>query len=370
MSGRAYRDLDKIDGTPNPIFDEWIAHPGYDAYWQSMIPYQKEFARINIPVLITAGYYYGGPGAAVYYFSQHHKYDPKAEDYLLIGPYHHIGAQFGVVGLLGNIYDSLAGLELDPVAKIDLADLRYEWFDSIFKGAPKPAILKDKVNYQVTGANVWKHAPTLAAMADHMLRFHFNSEHSGNAYRLSESNPTADASVDLKVDLADRKDVDRAAPGGGVLDTALDTWNGLEFISDPLPKPTELSGLFSGRLDFVSNKKDFDFEIDLYEQTPKGEYVQLTSYWTRTSYIGDLSNRHLLTPGKRQRLNFESIRLMSRQLKQGSRLVMVLSVIKEKGRQINYGTGKDVSDETIADAKEPLQIKWFSDSYIDFPVGK
>jgi uncharacterized protein len=98
-------------------------------------------------VLITAGYYYGGPGAAVYYFSQHHKYDSKAENYLLIGPYHHIGAQFGVVGLLGNIYDSLAGLELDPVAKIDITDLRYEWFDYIFKGAPKPAILKDKVNY-------------------------------------------------------------------------------------------------------------------------------------------------------------------------------------------------------------------------------
>lgn len=98
--------------------------------------------------------------------------------------------------------------------------------------------------------------------------------------------------------------------------------------------------------------------------------MQLTSYWTRASYIGDLSNRHLLTPGKRQRLDFESIRLMSRQLQQGSRVVMVLSVIKEKGRQINYGTGKDVSDETIADAKEPLQIKWFDDSFVDFPVGK
>jgi len=54
----------------------------------------------------------------------------------------------------------------------------------------------------------------------------------------------------------------------------------------------------------------------------------------------------------------------------GSRLVMVLSVIKEKGRQINYGTGKDVSDETIADAKPPLKIRWFSDSYIEVPVRR
>ncbi|MCI0351129.1 MAG: CocE/NonD family hydrolase [Acidobacteriales bacterium] len=60
-NGRAFRDLDKIDGLPNPIWQRWIAHPGCDAYWQSMIPYKGEFTRVNIPVLNTAGYYYGGP---------------------------------------------------------------------------------------------------------------------------------------------------------------------------------------------------------------------------------------------------------------------------------------------------------------------
>jgi uncharacterized protein len=371
VSGRAYRDLEKIDGTPNPIFDQWIAHPGYDAYWQSMIPYKKEFARINIPTLVTAGYYYGGPGAAVYYFGQHGKYDPKGEHYLLIGPYDHPGAQYGVIGLVGNLFNNLAGLELDPVAILDLTVLRYEWFDYIFfKSGPKPSILADKVNYEVTGANVWKHAPTLTAMANQTLRFHLTAERSGNGYRLSEQKPSDDSFVPLKVDFADRSDVDRNAPGGGVVDNAVDTWNGIEFVSDPLPRPTELSGLFSGRLDFVSNKKDFDFKIDLYEQTPKGEYVQLTSYWTRASYMGDRTQRRLLTPDKRQKLDFESVRLMSRQLQPGSRVIAVLSVIKEPGRQINYGTGKDVSDETIADAKEPLQIKWFGGSYIVLPVGR
>ncbi|HEX4631076.1 MAG TPA: CocE/NonD family hydrolase, partial [Chthoniobacterales bacterium] len=45
-TGRAYRDLDKIDGMPNPIFNRWISHPSYDSYWQSVIPYGREFARI------------------------------------------------------------------------------------------------------------------------------------------------------------------------------------------------------------------------------------------------------------------------------------------------------------------------------------
>jgi hypothetical protein len=370
VSGRAYRDLDKIDGTPNPIFDKWIAHPNYDAYWQSLIPYQKDFARINIPVLQTAGYYYGGPGAAVYYFTEHYKYRSQAEHYLVIGPYDHPGAQHGTVGLLGQDFDALAGYKLDPVALVDLEDLRYEWFDYILKGGPKPALLQDKVNYEVTGANCWKHAPTLAAMTNHKLRFYLSSMRSGETYSLTNVKPAKDVFIAQTIDLADRSDVDRVSPGGGVQDKAVDTWNGIEFVSDPLSETTEMSGLFSGHLDLVSNKKDFDFEIDLYEQTPKGEYVQLAPFWTRASYIGDRSHRQLLMPGRRQRLDFYGNRLMSREFQPGSRLVLVLSVIKERGRQINYGTGRDVSDETIQDAKEPLEIKWFNDSFIDAPVGR
>lgn len=370
VSGRAYRDLDKIDGTPNPIFDRWLDHPAYDTYWQSMIPYQSEFARINIPVLITIGYYAGGPGAGVYYFSQHEKYNPAAEHYLLIGPYGHIEAQYGPFGLLGNTVMSLSGLKLDPVAVLDLSDLRYQWFDYVFKKAPRPDLLKDKVNYQVTGANVWKHASSLETMTASTRRLYLSAAKSEHAYKLSDQKDAHDASIDLKVDLADRSDVDRKVPGGGILDTELDTWNGIEFISDPLTKATELNGLFSGHLDFVTNKRDFDFEIDLYELMSHGDYVQLAPYWSRVSYVGDLSHRSLVTAGERQQVDFLANRLMSRQLQQGSRVVAIVKVVKEPGRQINYGTGKDVSAETIQDAKTPLEIHWSNGSYLDLPVGK
>ena len=369
-SGRAYRDLDKIDGKPNPIFDEWISHPDYDAYWQAAIPHEKEFARINIPILQTAGYYFGGPGAAVYYFSENYKYAPNAEHYLLIGPYHHFGAQIGVVGLLGNVFPGLAGLALDPVALINIEELRFDFFDHFLKNAPMPELLKDKVNYQVVGANVWKHAPSLEAMANHRLRFYLSSTQSGKAYSLSEQPPPASSFVTHTVNLADRSDANRKARGGGVMNMELDTWNGLEFMSDPLPTATEMSGLFSGSLDIVANKKDFDFEIDLYELTPKGEYVQLAPYWSRASYAGHLNRRELLTQGKKTRLDFKSVRLMSRQLRAGSRVVLVLTVIKDPGRQINYGTGKNVSDETIDNAAAPLEIKWLAGSYVDLPVWR
>ncbi|WP_201315224.1 CocE/NonD family hydrolase [Dyella sp. EPa41] len=371
-SGRAYRDLEKIDGTPNPAFNAWISHPSYDTYWQAMIPYRTEFSHVTIPVLLVAGYYYGGPGAAIYYFQQLEKYAPATEHYLLIGPYHHIGAQYGVLDGQGRLVDTLAGLPVDPVAQLDMHELRYQWFDHVFRQAPRPALLRDKVNYEVTGANVWKHAPSLAAMADARLRFYLGGGTAeGEFHPLVGRAPSGTrASIPFAIDLADRSDLHGTTLGGRVMDTAIDTRHGLAFASRPFDQPTELSGLFSGRLDFITNKKDFDLAIDLYELTSQGGYIQLSQYWTRASYAADRTRRRLLTPDREQHLVIEGNRLMSRELAPGSRLVIVLSVIKESGRQINYGSGKDVSDETVADAGAPLSIRWQTTSFFDVPLQR
>jgi len=84
--------------------------------------------------------------------------------------------------------------------------------------------------------------------------------------------------------------------------------------------------------------------------------------------VHDRTKRQLLSPGDRERFDIGSIRLMSSQFDPGSRLVLVLSVIKESGRESNYGIGKAVIDETVRDAATSLEIKWYGDSYLDVPV--
>ncbi|HET9515333.1 MAG TPA: hypothetical protein VFO95_15485 [Gemmatimonadales bacterium] len=54
----------------------------------------------------------------------------------------------------------------------------------------------------------------------------------------------------------------------------------------------------------------------------------------------------------------------------GSRLVLVVSIVKNPGQQINYGTGKDVSDESVAEAREPLTIQGLGKSYIEVPIRR
>jgi hypothetical protein len=64
--------------------------------------------------------------------------------------------------LLGGQETNFGGYEIDPAARISIGDdLKFAWFDYALKGAPRPALLADKVTYKVTGANRWGHAPTV-----------------------------------------------------------------------------------------------------------------------------------------------------------------------------------------------------------------
>jgi len=47
-----------------------------------------------------------------------------------------------------------------------------------------------------------------------------------------------------------------------------------------------------------------------------------------------------------------------------------LGINKSPAWQVNYGTGKDVSEETIADAEVPMQIRWYNTSTIKIPVWR
>jgi hypothetical protein len=50
--------------------------------------------------------------------------------------------------------------------------------------------------------------------------------------------------------------------------------------------------------------------------------------------------------------------------------VIGISSFGEAEREIDYGTGKEVIDESISDAKVPLRMTWYAGSYLDLPVYK
>ncbi len=363
-SGRRYRDLGRLYGKHNPVFIRWLNHPSYDAYWQNFLPDREQFAHLGIPVLTMTGYYAASEPGDLYFFTQHHRYDAHANHSLLIGPYDESMMRAGAS-------PSLRGFQVDSAALVDFRELRYEWFDHIFKGAALPALLSGTVNYEVMGANEWRHAPSLEAMADGSLRYYLDAAASGPNHRLSLHKRSTDAFVPQSMNFGDRQDA-AWTPPTDLISRSLAPRHGTIFVSDPLSKPSTFSGLFSGRLDLEVNKMDFDLNITLYELLPNGDYVRLfgPTYEVRASYAQDRAHRHLLKAGERQKLVFKSERMSGRQLQAGSRIVMVLSISKRPDREINYGTGGDVSEESIANGKVPIKLRWYGDSYIDIPVHK
>jgi uncharacterized protein len=361
-SARPIVDIDKIDGKPNPWFQKWLSHPSYDAYYQAMLPYQQDYANINIPVLSITGYFDGGQISAIDFLKRHYQFNKNANHTLLIGPYSHFTAQ--------NIPRSHEGnYKLDEVALVkDTEEITFAWFDHVLFNKAKPILLKDKVNYQLMGSNTWQHFNSYDALNQQGMAFYLGSQiNNRGQYSLSPSPESIPNSVTQTVDMTDRTE-ERNNNHWSIIEDALNEPNGLVFVTAPFDSPQQFAGTLTGYFSIAINKRDVDIGYNLYEMMPDGKVFHLIHYLSRASYAADMSQRHLLTPGQKTKIPLTNSRMSAKLLNKGSRLVLVLNVNKNADTQVNLGTGKDVNTENIADVAEPLSITWFNDSEINIPI--
>jgi putative CocE/NonD family hydrolase len=332
-AGAAYPTLDSFLGRkPNKIFRTWLKHPLYDNYWKNMIPYKNEFSKINIPVLTTTGYFDDGQIGGMYYFREHYKYLSNAQHYMLIGPYGHFGSQ----GFPDSVY---AGYPIDAVANISIHDIIFQWFDHVLKGKPMPAILKDKVNFEVMGANEWKHVHSLKQMANDTLKFYLSTSMRGNDHQLKQAQPAKPDFVLQTVDFKDRETWNVNYWRAIIIWDSLTGNNGPVYISDPIENDITISGSFFGQIKASINKKDFDFSINLFEQMPDGKLFYLSYFMGRASYAKNILKRELLKPGMIETIPFANTSIAVKKISKGSRIIALVNVNKSPFEQINYGTG-------------------------------
>jgi putative CocE/NonD family hydrolase len=362
-TGVAFNKLDSLDGEVNALWNTYMKHPSYDDYWKKMIPYKKEFAKINIPILTITGYYDDSQRGAMYYYNQHHKYVKNPNHYLLVGPYDHWTSQ-------DKPMDYLRNYKLDETALLNLRyDITYQWFDYILKGKKKPSILKNKVNFQVMDTNTWMHKPNLSAMTNDTLKFHLSATKAAQFYTLKEK--ANSSKVQMTVDFKDRKSMNNTEYYPWPLERDnINLKDGLIFKSQPLKEDVIINGSFLGNLEFTINKKDVDYSVIVYQLTPENKYFHLSFYIGRASFAKNREKRNLLTPNRKTQVSFNNSKLISKKLQKGSRIVIVVNVNKNNNAQINYGTGKDVNIESIKDAKEPLKITFTGQSSISLPIWK
>src|SRR5436305_461302 len=122
VNHRPFRELDRLVGNPNPVFQRWLAHPTVDDFWKSMTPNPEQFARLDLPILTITGHYDGDQGGALSHYREHMLHASSAardRHYLIIGPWDHPGTRTPV--------REVSGLTFGEARVLDLNDLHRQW---------------------------------------------------------------------------------------------------------------------------------------------------------------------------------------------------------------------------------------------------
>lgn len=337
---------------PNAVERRWLKHPSLDRYWRQMIPYGKDFARIDVPVLTITGYYDARETGSLYYFTQAYRYNPHADQTLLVGPYDAQAMQRGPLSVLD-------GYTIDSAALIDLHGLRFDWFDHVLKGGPTPELLRARVNFEVMGANEWRHADSLRAMANRAARLYLDSSRLRGEYRLAGHEPPRRRFVEQKVEPAPQGD---GVGAPAILSRALAPRNAVVFLSGPLHRPLELAGALSGQLVLHGSRSELDLSIALYELLPSGDYFELFAPPDERCASGVGEGRRSIV--------YRSDRLTSAELATGSRLVVVLGADAPAAERPGGCPARSVAAPSRTHPPVPFDVRWYDGSFIEIPIER
>ncbi len=376
-SGVPFKDLDAQLGHPSSIFQEWLAHPHQDAYWDSYNPTAAQYAEISVPILTITGIYDGDQLGALMHYREHLKHAPpaiRARHYLIIGPWDHAGtrtprAQFG-------------GLTFGPESLIDLPRLHLDWYAWTMQGGAKPEFLQKNVAYYVTGAERWRYAESLDAITSHAMLLFLSSMsnptdvfHSG----LLSSQPPRGGEPDHYI--YDPCDVSRAGLESQVDPESLTdqrmihagVGEHLIYHSAPFAEETEVSGFFKLSAWIAIDQPDTDFIASVFEITVDGRSVFLTNDWIRARYRESLREERLICTRDPLRYDFERFPFVSRRISVGNRLRLVIGPLSTIYSQRNFNGGGVVSEESMKDART-VTVELFHDelrpSALHVPIAR
>lgn len=355
-AGAPFKELDRYVGNPSSAFQDWIAHPMQDAYWDRYSPTPAQYARLNLPILSISGQYDGDQlGALTYYReAQQHAADAaKARHYLIIGPWDHAGTRTPKA--------EMGGLKFGPAALLDMNGLHRAWYDWTLKDGAKPEFLKDKVAFYVTGEEAWRYAPTLDAVTGRREAWYLDSVD-------ARANDVF-ASGDLKRDKAGRGKADRYVHDP--LDTRSALWeqeeapnwlvdqrgvmrasgDALFYHSPMLAEDTDIAGFFELSAWLAIDQPDTDIVVNLYEVKPDGSSVFLASDALRARYRKSLRVAEPVRPGAIERYDFRRFNFVARRLGKGSRLRLAIGPVNSMYAEKNYNAGGVVAEESRKDAR-------------------
>ena len=362
-SGVPFAQLDTQIGHPLATFQEWIAHPHPDAFWDAFNPTPQQYAQLSLPILTITGSYDGDQPGALTHYREHMKHastEARARHYLVIGPWDHAGtrtpqAQFG-------------GLTFGPASLVDLPKLHLDWYAWTMQGGAKPAFLQKSVAYYVMGTDKWRYADTLEAVTAESRAYYLDSASGATDVLAAGSLGSSAGKGRPDRYVYDPKDLGIAAveatmdPQSLTDQKAIYAQRGklLVYHTAPFERDTELSGFFKLTAWLAIDRPDTDFVVSVYEIHQHGSSVLMTNDLRRARYRESLREAKLVTTREPLRYDFDGFMFTSRQVKQGNRLRLVIGPAHSIYSQKNFNAGGDVSRESVQDAR-PVTVTLYHD---------
>ena len=361
-------------GVEQPVLRRWYADRENRAALESYNPTPAQLAAIDVPILTITGSYDGDQPGALTFYRKHvasASTEAVARHYLIIGPWDHPGTR--------TPQASFGGITVGPASLVDLPQLHLDWYRWTMAGGPKPAFLRDRVVYYVIGADVWRSAPTLAAVTASVQTLPLTS--SGAAGDVFASGRLGGRALGSDSYLYDPRDTSSAAidsigdPYGltdqrGVL---ADSGKQLVYTSAPFTRPTEVSGAFRLTVWMAIDQPDTDFEATVYAVMPDCSSVVMAQDRIRARYRNGEDHPEPVVQRKPLLYRFDRFTFTSREMPAGSRLRLVVAPRNSMYAEKNYNSGKPIETETMADART-VRVTLFHDSAhpstLEVPLGR
>ena len=368
MSHRSFASLDSLAGCPSRLFQNMIEHATLDDHWQSVLPRDSDYGRINIPVLTITGHYDGDQRSALMFYKRHCEsgnYDAIQQHHLVFGPWNHSGACV-------QPKREFAGLDFGEASVVDLRTLELQWYDWVLRGKTRPDLLKKRVLYFVEGSNCWKTANNLRELETTCIKLHLRSSsgeatlsrpgelalgslpHSPNANFVYDPLDTSPAEFERSHETVYHHDLSHVqrflADQDSVLANTL-YGNGLVYESERFENDVEVTGNLRVVVWVSMDVRDTDFQVCVYEIGLDQSSIILTDSMLRARYRKSLTTESLVVPGEINRYEFDQFQFFARQIRRGSRIRLIFQCVNSMYWQKNYNSGGIVATETADDVR-------------------
>lgn len=369
-SGRAFRDADVAVSFPSDVFQEWLEHPAPDEYWDAHNPTPEDYARLQLPILTITGSYDDDQPGALEHYRLHMKYGSeaaRARHHLVIGPWDHWGANVPRA--------EFGGLKFGPQSLIDIPQLHLDWYAWTMQAGPKPEFLQKRVAYYVIGAEQWRYADTLQEItAGEATLFLDSAGRANDVFASGSLRTTVGAggpdtyTYDPRETSGPEVAAEAKTQAASLVDqSVLLALRGkvLVYHSEPFEHDTEITGFFKLSAWIAIDCPDTDIYVSVHEIDLNGDSVRLCTDAMRARYREGLRTPKLIRTREPLRYDFERFTFMSRLVKRGHRLRLVIApigrLIETTFAEKNYNSGGVVAEETAVNGRA-VTVRLYHDS--------